>query len=330
MNRSPALRFLISIPAAFAFAAGLHAQSDGPWNRDVIVYRVSASGAVEKAATFERAGVPTIARMKDGRLIAAHQHFPESDRENFDKVAARFSNDEGRTWTAPQVIRVDGLPEGMRFPFDPTLVPLPDGRVRLYFTGNHGRTFHRSTPAIHSAISADGVNYAYEPGVRFAVEGRMVIDCAVVLHQGAFHLFVPHNGAGGPPGMEQPDDRPREGAGYHATSKDGLNFTRVADVQIEGRRRWLGNAQSDGRLITFYGTGEGMNRNEDGRPRGGFWMATSADGRSWKPVANPPIGGGDPGAVRAREGGLVVVITGETVRGPNAHRFRQRMEPGRR
>ncbi|MSU62755.1 MAG: hypothetical protein EXS31_10225 [Pedosphaera sp.] len=292
--------------------------ADGPWNRDVIAYRVSSSGAVEKAATFERAGVPTIARLKDGRLIVAHQHFPENDRENFDKVAVHFSSDDGQTWTSPQVIQVADLPEGMRFPFDPTLVPLPDGRVRLYFTGNLGRTFQRSTPAIHSAISTNGVNYTYEPGVRFNVEGRMIIDCAAVLHQGAFHLFVPDNGVGLSPGQrpgnEPAADRPREGVGYHATSKDGLNFTRLDDVQIEGRRRWLGNAESDGKLITFYGTGEGMNSgaNAGGRPRGGFWMASSEDGKSWKLVANPPIGGGDPGAVKTRDGGLLVVITGES------------------
>jgi hypothetical protein len=320
--------------AQFSGRGGPPPNNDGPWNRDVIVYRVSATGAVEKAATFERAGVPTIARLKDGRLIAAHQHFPENDRENFDKVAARFSSDEGRTWTAPAVIRVDGLPEGMRFPFDPTLVPLPDGRVRLYFTGNYGRTFQRSTPAIHSAISTDGVNYTYEPDVRFAVEGRAVIDCAVVLHQGVFHLFSPDNGVGPDPGRRRGDEpaaeRPRQGVGYHGTSKDGLNFTRVADVQSEGRRSWLGNAQSDGKLITFFGTGEGMSTGEGRRPRGGFWMATSADGQNWKLVANPPIGGGDPGAVRDKDGGLVVVITGESVRGPNAHRFRQSPEPSPR
>ncbi|PHX84583.1 MAG: hypothetical protein CK538_11255 [Opitutia bacterium] len=300
--------------------------ADGPWNRDVIAYRVSASGAVEKAATFERAGVPTIARFKDGRLIVAHQHFPENDAASFDKVAVHFSSDDGKSWGAAQVIQVAGLPEGMRFPFDPTLVPLPDGRVRLYFTGNLGRTFQRSTPAIHSAISKDGVNYTYEPGVRFNLEGRMIIDCAVALHQGVFHLFVPDNGVGLRPGQRPGDepvaDRPRQGVGYHATSKDGLNFARVDDVEIDGRRSWLGNAESDGKLITFYGTGEGMNSGASagGRPRGGFWMATSADGKSWKQIANPPIGGGDPGAVKTRDGGLLVVITGESRVRPSGRR----------
>ena len=312
-----------------ATVATIHAQSppnrppnadaDGPWNRDVLAYRVSSGGAVEKVATFERAGVPTIARLKDGRLIVAHQHFPEDDRESFDKVAVHFSSDDGATWTGPQVIRVDGLPEGLRFPFDPTLVPLPDGRVRLYFTGNMRGGFGPSTPAIHSAISTDGVDYTYEPGARFAVDGRAVIDCAVALHRGVFHLFAPDNGVGRNPGQrpieETPANRPREGVGYHATSEDGLTFTRVDEVRMEGRCSWLGNAQSDGKLITFFGTGEGLSAGEGGGPRGGFWMATSEDGTNWKLVANPPIGGGDPGAVQTLDGGLLVVITGESVRG---------------
>ena len=289
--------------------------ADGPWNRDVLAYRVSASGAVEKVATFERAGVPTIARMNDGRLIVAHQHFPADDREAFDKVAVHFSSDDGAMWSGPEVIRVEGLPEGMRFPFDPTLVPLPDGRVRLYFTGNMGRGFGPSTPAIHSAISGDGVNYTYEPGARFAVEGRAVIDCAVALHHGVFHLFAPDNGAGQNPGQrprsEPAADRPREGVGYHATSKDGLNFTRLDDVQIEGRRRWLGNACSDGKEITFIGTGD-PGPTADRVRRGGMWFAASVDGNSWQLTDGPAVNGADPGAVRTRDGGWLVVATGES------------------
>ena len=39
----------------------------GPWNNDVRVYRVGADGTTEHLATFERAGVPTVARLRDGR-----------------------------------------------------------------------------------------------------------------------------------------------------------------------------------------------------------------------------------------------------------------------
>src|SRR4051812_23876535 len=72
----------------------------GPWDRDVIVYHVARSGEVEPVARFERAGVPTITRLADGRLIAAHQHFPADLGQDFDKVAVRFSSNEGRAWSA--------------------------------------------------------------------------------------------------------------------------------------------------------------------------------------------------------------------------------------
>jgi hypothetical protein len=288
------------------------------------VYRWGPGGRVQKLATFERAGVPTVARLKDGRLIAAHQHFPDNGGTNFDKVAVHFSENEGQSWTAAQVIRLAGLPRDMRFPFDPTLVPLPDGRVRLYFTSLKGRRPEEHRPAIYSAISTNGIDYVVEPGMRFGVEGRPVIDCAVVLHKGVFHLYSPDNGSGGPPpggpGGERRESemRPELGTAYWATSTDGLQFTREANVHLEGRRRWLGNAQSDGKVITFFGTGEP-----------GIWTATSEDGRRWKPGENLlDIQGADPGAVVLRDGGYLVLATGAPRAGtPSALRQRPPTKP---
>lgn len=300
--------------------------SPGPWDSDVLVYRVNANGKIDKLGTFERAGVPTIARMNDGRLIAAYQYFPENDAENFDKVAARFSSDEGETWTEPQVIKLSGLPNGMRFPFDPTLVPLPDGQIRLYFTSLLERQF--DTQKIFSAISRDGINYTLELGARFSLTGRPVIDCAVVSHNGLFHLYSPDNGAIRRPGElfamdeEQNDQRPKPGVGYHAISNDGLNFTRAEDVYIDGDCRWLGNAQSDGKLITFFGTG---NPGEFGigQPRSSVWISTSEDGQHWERPQSLPIMGGDPGAVATSDGGWIIVITGGPRPGtPSANRSR--------
>lgn len=284
----------------------------GPWDNDLLVYRVSAANMeVKQIATFSRGGVPTLARLQDGRLIAAHQHFPENDRANFDKVAVRFSADDGSTWTDPEVIRLRDLPEGMRFPFDPTLVPLPDGQVRLYFTSSR----KHEAPAIYSAMSSNGVDYTFEPGVRFGIEERPVIDCAVVLHQGMFHLYAPDNG-------REDNRQTPPGVGYHAISRDGLNFTRTNDVRISGRLRWLGNAQSDGKQITFFGTGDPGPPNREG-PRTSFWMATSSDGQSWELAKSPQLRGADPGVVRLRDGGLLVVATGPPRSGtPSANRRR--------
>lgn len=285
--------------------ADARAGRPGPWDSDVLVYRARRDGSVQPLATFPRAGVPTIARLRDGRLIAAHQYFPEDFGKDFDKVAVRFSKDEGTTWTEPQVIEIAGFPEELRLPFDPTLVPLPDGRVRLYYTSVRGRRIDQAPPAIYSAISRDGLHYDFEPGVRLAVEGRIVIDCAAVLHRGTFHLFSPDNGTGGPN-----REGPRRGFAYHAVSTDGLNFERKADVQMDGSWNWLGNAESDGERIWFFGTGHG------------FGILTSEDGATWQAENAPEIRGGDPGAVTTRDGGLIVVITGPPRAGTPSDRQR--------
>ena len=95
-------------------------------------------------------------------------------------------------------------------------------------------------------------------------------------------------------------------------SKDGLQFKRVDDVRVEGRRRWLGNAQSDGDVITFFGTGEGL------------WTATSADGETWSAVKTiSGVRAADPGAVRLKDGSLLVMGTGPPRPGtPSAQRRR--------
>jgi hypothetical protein len=296
----------------------------GPWNNDIVVIRVRVEGGagandgavrIEQLASFPRAGVSSLARLKDGRLIAAHQYFPEQNDADFDKVAVHFSADEGRSWTSAAVITVAGLPEGMRFPFDPTLVPLPDGSLRLYFTSR--RQGQADLPAIYSALSSDGVHYSFEPGRRFGLEGRPVIDCAVVIHRGVFHLFAPDNGPALPPGPGSPMvGRGAGGMGYHATSSDGLTFSRQPDVSVPAESReatadpdvlrrdparqgdWLGAAWSDDKVITFFGTGAGV------------WMATSVDGARWQPVGRLPVAGADPGAVPASGGGWIVSVTG--------------------
>jgi hypothetical protein len=271
----------------------------GPWQNDVLVYRCTADGRSTVVHTFERAGVPTIARLKDGRMVAAFQHFPKDDERNFDRVAVSISSDEGATWSNPAPITVDGIEAGLMRPFDPTLVPLPDGHMRIYFTSNSSARFEESTPAIFSAISTDGIHYTFEPGVRFSIEGRVVIDCAVCLHAGLFHLISPDNGTAEDMRREMQNRQPPSlpGKGYHAVSKDGLTFERVADLPAAESGRWLGNVMSDGAQMTFIGTGRGV------------WMATSRNGSAWIPGTAPIVPGADPGGIKFPDGTWLIIAT---------------------
>ncbi len=276
----------------------------GPWDSDVLAVRIGTDGRQERLGTFERAGVPTAARLQDGRLIAAYQAFPADDDRNFDRVALRFSSDEGRTWTAPAPIIVEGMEAGLARPFDPTLVPLPDGRIRIYFTSNRIADFRRSTPGIYSAISSDAIHYTFEPGIRFGLEGRVAIDCAVALHEGVFHLYVPDNGTLDDLAAADARSAPPRGAtGYHAISRDGLTFERLADVSLTGGDRWLGNVVSDNGRLAFFGTGPGP------------WPVTSVDGVTWaRSATGAQLPGADPGAVRLKDGSWLVIATGPPVR----------------
>jgi hypothetical protein len=287
-------------PAATGAAAPKPAPKPGPWDNALVVQRIAADGTAAMLATFGRADVASVARLQDGRLALAFQAFPADAAAHFNRVAVRLSADEGRTWTAPEPIAVAGMDAGLAPPFDPALVALPDGRVRMYFITHTGTDAAPGPTGVHSAVTTDGTHYAYEPGVRFTVPGRVVVDCAAGLHAGTFHLVVPDNGTPAEFMGRRARGEPQPGGnGYHATSTDGLAFTRAADLPLPSTRdRWWGNLCSDGARLLFFGTGPGP------------WPMASADGMQWAPAPAPlPMPGVDPCAIRLRDGSWLVVAT---------------------
>ena len=275
------------------------------------VERMSNDGTTARLDAIAGADTSSVARMNDGRLLLAYQGFPAGDKAEFNRTAVRFSQDDGRTWTDAAPIVVDGIDPNLAPPFDPAIVALPDGRVRLYFISYVKPEGKPSAPptrtSIYSAVSSDGVRYQFEPGVRFTVEGRVVLDAAAALHQGVFHLIVPDNGTASEflerreCGEAQPG-----GNGFHAVSKDGLAYERAADLTLPStENRWWGNLLSDGESLLFFGTGPGP------------WPLVSKGGMRWEPVAKPlALAGVDPCAIRTRDGGLLLITTTEPARTP--------------
>jgi hypothetical protein len=285
---------------------------------------VDREGRAETVAAIARAGVPSLLRRKDGTWLAAFQWFPEGAARprppdapegpagpmpeidpvrRYDAIAVARSSDGGRTWTKPRTIGLRGLPERERFPFDPTLVELEDGRVRLYMTRNEFGPWGPGEPFIGSAVSADGQDFDLEEGVRFAVEGQVTIDAACAFFRGAWHLFVPCQ------------DRPW--LAFHAVSRDGLRFERLAEVEAPEGHRWLGCAVPDGAGLWFYGTGPG-----------GVWEGVSADGAAWTVTRLLAARAADPGVLRHADGTLALLGVGPPRPGtPSARRMPRPPEP---
>jgi hypothetical protein len=298
--------FTIVTVATASFLA-IRSAPPAPAANRVEVVRIAADGTVESLAAFAHADVSSVARMKDGRIIAACQGYPPDDEKAFNRTAIRFSSDDGRTWTAATPITVAGLDSGLAPPFDPTLVVLPDGRVRLYFISYPTIDGRPGPTAVHSAISGDGIRFEFEPGIRLAAEGRVVVDAAAALHAGTFHLIVPDNGTPADfLGRRQRGEPQSGGNGYHATSADGLAFTRVADLPLPSSRdRWFGNLLADGGTLLFFGTGPGP------------WPVASTDGMTWKATAAAvPVSGVDPAVVRLADGSWLVLSTREPSSAP--------------
>lgn len=269
----------------------------GPWDNDLWIYRRDAAGTWTREGTWVGGGAATLARLPDNRLIAAYQWYPFDQPEAFDRIALVFSQDAGATWTEPQPVEIEGMPSEMRRPFDPSLLVLPDGRVRLYFTSQTAG----GAPAIYSAISEDGKFFAFEPGARFAPEGLRVMDCTVVLLDGTYHLFAPMT-----PQMER-------GVGRHATSTDGLTFEAQDDVVFEGLKRWLGCAVEEEGAIRFFGTDDDNPLRVEVPGIGGrVWTGTSVDGKAWVFESFPTdVVMVDPAYVALDDGAALMVGTGE-------------------
>ncbi|MBI4533646.1 MAG: exo-alpha-sialidase [Candidatus Melainabacteria bacterium] len=254
----------------------------GPWNNDLYILESTNGFNFSNAhKLFERAGVATLVQDSQNRLIAAFQWFPFDDSDSFDRVAVSFSYDSGKSWSHPQTINIEGLPEGFMRPFDPTLVVLDDGRLRLYFSSHN---YDNRIPATYSAVSADGIHYTFEPGIRFAAPGEMVIDCAVGRLGDTWHYYAPVQGT--------------RGVGYHAISQDGLHFRRLANVELQGAENWLGCVLPTNNGLRFYGTGHGV------------WSAWSPDGTRWHKEHGSRTPGADPAVAATMNGKLIMIVTG--------------------
>lgn len=272
-------------------STNLFAQGEPPWRRPLKICTSSDGQSFSNVRTFQdSAGVPCILRLPSGMLISAFQWFRQPvGSATWDRVAVKFSSDSGTTWTEPQPIAVNGLPQNFQRPFDPTLAITDEGRIRVFFSSGLNMTLDTSINT-YSAVSDDGINYSMDSGFRFSLPDKPVIDPAVIKFRGLWHLVNPVTMGTG---------------AYHNISGDGLNFTRVQDIASDMAHSWIGNFMiRDTSELRFYGSG------------GLIWYSTSPNGGQWSSFIYTNIQGGDPAALKLSETNYLMIYTGPPY--PNA------------
>lgn len=240
MNRAHAFLTLLT----WGLAAGQ------PLQNRVLIARSTDGLTWERTGVIfcDSADVPEAVRGPDQRFYIYYQGLWTPYH---DGIMVAISQDGISSWERHQV-PIPGTENWPGKPCDPDLVCNGD-TFRLYFTGDPSGD---GTPETHSAVSVDGISFALEPGVRFEVADRMVLDPSLLWTGDTLQYFA---GGASP------------GSNWHAHSTDGLNFVRQADVAVDSLMFSNGIALESG--FRFYGFRNML--------PGGIKSVFSPDGGTW-------------------------------------------------
>uniref|UniRef100_A0A7C4CD40 Glycosyl hydrolase family 32 N-terminal domain-containing protein n=1 Tax=candidate division WOR-3 bacterium TaxID=2052148 RepID=A0A7C4CD40_UNCW3 len=198
----------------------------------------------------DSADVPDAVRGPDQRFYVHYQGLWDPRR---DGIMVAISTDGLSNWERHQV-SIPGTETWPGKPCDPDVIMFGD-TFRLYFTGDPTGD---GSPETHSAVSRDGWNFVLEPGIRFEVQNRAVLDPSLIRTGDTFRYFA----GGADPGVN-----------WHALSTDGLVFTRQPDVVLDSLMLSNGLALDTG--YRFYGFRNLLPC--------GIKSLFSADGGTWTP-----------------------------------------------
>lgn len=266
---------------------GLERDQTGPWAvRLELAWSEDGQSFTRSGEVLaDQAGVPAVVALADGTLLVYYMAW--QDGQNFNAVVVRRS-DGTRQFRRVTLSGADG--DQPNWP-DPSVVALPDGRLRMYYLGVQG-TSH----TVRSAVSTDGVAFVAEPGVRWApkTSGEPLRDPLALRVGQGWMLWV------GPPGT--PAGWSEDGLSFRAAAAptlDGQSFMPVSAVNLPGGAvRLLGyRERALGELVPLVSTDLRRWRQERGAPHpdgprvrgnGEHAVARTADGR-WVMVLSTPM-----------------------------------------
>lgn len=284
------MKFLLLIICCFIILENVFSQGNPPWERPLKMATSTDGQFFSPPVIFQdSSGVPSLIKWKGDTLACAFQWFRvPMNSSTWDKVAVKFSYDNGLSWTQPTPIVVNGLPFNYQRPFDPTLAVINSDSLRIFFSSSNGMPLPGGDSIIdtYSAVSVDGINYSFESGPRFDNSTSRVIDPAAILFNNQWHYAAPIGA-------------PQDGA-YHCTSIDGINFFRQSDYLSDMQHNWTGNFMIyDTNELRFYGSGPQL------------WYKSSSDGFNYGGYVNTNLMGGDPSVAKIQGNNFIIIFVGE-------------------
>lgn len=230
---------------------GVPADDGGPWKRRILL-ATSSDGLIwtrKDEMLANQGDAQSMIVRPDGTIFVYYITNHESYR---DELVAAVSPDNGETWyhKAVDITYVDGVGKAA----DPAMLLLPDGRLRMYFSGTSDSTGVKT----RSAVSTDGFSFEQEAGVRFSSDTGPSTAPSVIQIGTTTHLFWIKGAFNG-----------------HATSTDALTFVDAGTVDL-GMGNFIaesGLGFEDGHRMFVFGP-----PNTDGHE---LYFAHSADGESW-------------------------------------------------
>lgn len=285
MNR---ITRLFPLAVLLLFAVEAFSQNP-PWRNPLMMAWSTDGVQFDTPAVFQdSSGVPCVIRWKGDTLIAAFQWFRQPvGAPSWDRVAVKFSFDNGLSWTTPTPIEIDNFPANYQRPFDPTLATFLGDSLRIYFSSSDGLPAGGLNASVntYSAKSADGIHYTFEPQPRVDVADNRVIDPAVIYFNNSWHFAAPIGA-------------PQQGA-YHYVSPNGLQFSPVPNIPSDNTHNWTGNYMVESPSeLRFYGSGPVI------------WFKASPNGGTWNGFVHTNLHGGDPSVVKIQPGKYLAVYVG--------------------
>ncbi len=197
------------------------------WVKDADV-AIDSDGPLDANRTL----TPNVVEMDGGYRMYYHGFGPQSPNPaSKGYILSAFSADAGQ-WEKEPGVRLDAGGEGAaHFIWSPEVIPLPDGGYRMYVEGRTEQAGTGAKSAIISALSADGLVWQREPGVRLGCANTSygAPRCLYLEDGPRYRLYAsasPHT-----------DIEPYVGPynDHHivsAISDDGLNFEMESGIRI--------------------------------------------------------------------------------------------------